>query len=232
MIYNTDREDIVIREYGRHVQRMIDHTINIRDRAERQRMAEAIIQLMGILNPQLRNVADFKHKLWDHLFIMSKFKLDVDSPYPIPTEEEARIKPADLPYPKHKIKLRHYGKNVETMIQKAIEMEDTVKRVAFTEIIGNFMKMTYKNWSNEEVSNELVKEDMKTLSRGLLEISEDMDIETMSKNARKAISQGQGQGQQGRPQNRGPQNRNNQNRSNNNRNFPNNNRNKRFNKGQ
>ena len=224
MKYNTTREDIVIREYGRHVQGMIDYAIRIKDKSERQRFSEAIIQLMGILNPQLRNVSDFKHKLWDHLFIMSKFKLVVDSPYPIPTEEEARIKPADLPYPKHNIKLKHYGKNVETMIQKAIEMEDPEKKAQFTEIIGNFMKMTYKNWSNEEVSNELVKEDMKTLSRGLLEISEDMNIETMTRGARKNPI--------GPQQNRSSNssNRNNRNNSRNNRNFPNQNRNKRFNK--
>lgn len=226
MKYNTVREDIVIREYGRHVQQMVDYAIRIQDREQRQKTAEAIIQLMGILNPLLRNVADFKHKLWDHLFIMSRFKLDVDSPYPIPTEEEARIKPADLPYPKNKIRLRHYGKNVETMIQKAIAMEDEEKRVAFTEVIGNFMKMTYKNWSNEEVSNDLVKEDMKTLSRGLLVISEDMDIEAMTKGARKAAAMGQGQGQG--QQNRGHQNRNQQKQ---NRNFQQNRNKNRFNKG-
>ena len=156
---------------------------------------------------------------------MSRFKLDVDSPYPIPTEDEARIKPAYLPYPKHKIKLRHYGKNVETMIQKAIEMEDEEKRVAFTEVIGNFMKMTYKNWSNEEVSNDLVKEDMKTLSRGLLHISEDMDIEAMTKGARKAAAMGQGQGQS-----QGQQHRNQQ-KQKQNRNFQQNRNKNRFNKG-
>jgi hypothetical protein len=221
MKYNTDKEDIVIREYGRHVQGMVNHALTIKDKPERQRFAEAIIQLMGILNPQLRNVSDYKHKLWDHLFIMSRFKLDVDSPYPIPTEEEARIKPADLPYPKHKIKLRHYGKNVETMIKKAIDMEDEEKKAQFTEIIGNFMKMAYKNWSNEEVSNELVKEDMKTLSKGLLEISEDMNIETMTRTARKTNQAPQGGG--------GHRNNNNQNRNKNKNKF-NQNRNKRFNK--
>jgi hypothetical protein len=214
MNYNTDRNDIEMREYGRHLQKMVDYAITINDRSKRQKVAENIIILMSTLNPQLRNTADYKHKLWDHLFIVSKFKLDVDSPYPIPTEESARIKPAELPYPQQKIKLKHYGKNVEAMVKKAIKMEDDDKKAAFTEIIGNFMKMAYKNWSNEEVSNELIKEDMKSISGGELAISAEMNIESMSRN--------QQQQQRRFSQNNQNRNRPNNNRQNNNR--PNNNR--------
>jgi hypothetical protein len=231
MNYNTDRNDIEMREYGRHLQKMVDYAITIKDKNMRQKVAENIIQLMGILNPQLRNAADYKHKLWDHLFIISKFKLDVDSPFPKPTVDTARIKPADLPYPQQRIKLKHYGKNVESLVNKAIEMEDEDKKAVFTEIIGNFMKMAYKNWSNEEVSNELIKEDMKSLSGGELEISEEMNIENFTRNQQKNKFK-----QNNRPNNQ-QNNRNNNNRNNNrnnnnrnNRNFQQNNNRNRFNK--
>jgi hypothetical protein len=193
MFYNTTREQIEMREYGRHIQGLINYAITIEDKTKRQKTAEAIIQLMIVLNPQLKNVVDYKQKLWDHLFIISKFKLEVDSPYPIPTEETARIKPTHLPYPQNNIKYRHYGKNVEAMIQKAIAMDDLNKKATFTEIIGNFMKLTYKNWSNEEVNNDLVKDDLKTMSKGLLEISDEMNIETMTKLHRKKSFQQQQQ---------------------------------------
>ncbi len=212
MNYNTDRNDIEMREYGRHLQKMVDYAVSLKDKKERQKVAINIIHLMGILNPQLRNAADYKQKLWDHIFIISDFKLDVDSPYPKPTEDTARIKPAYLPYPQKRIKLKHYGRNVESLVKKAIDMEDVDKKAIFTEIIGNFMKMAYKNWSNEEVSNDLVKEDMKSISGGELEISPDMNIESMTRN---------------QPQQRkfSQNNRNNNNRNNNNNNRNNNNRN-------
>ena len=221
MNYNTERNDIEMREYGRHLQGMVDYAVNLKDKKERQKVAENIIHLMGILNPQLRNAADYKHKLWDHIFIISEFKLDVDSPYPKPTEDTARIKPANLPYPQKRIKLKHYGKNVESLVAKAIKMEDEGKKEIFTEIIGNFMKMAYKNWSNEEVSNELIKEDMKSISGGELEISADMNIEGLARNQqrRKFTNNNNRNNQNNR-------NNNNNNRNNNNRNNNNNNRNK------
>ena len=238
MNYNTDRNDIEMREYGRHVQKMVDYAVGLKDRNERQNVAENIIQLMGILNRQLRNAADYKHKLWDHIFIISNFKLDVDSPYPKPTEETARIKPANLPYPQKRIKLKHYGKNVEALVKKAIEMEDEGKKEIFTEIIGNFMKLAYKNWSNEEVSNDLIKEDMKSLSGGELEISADMNIESMTRNQQKQQQQQRKftPNNQNRNQNQNRnknQNRNrNQGQNQNRGNFPNNNNRNRFNKNQ
>ncbi len=244
MNYNTDRNDIEMREYGRHLQKMVDYAVDLKDKKERQKVAEHIIQLMGILNPQLRNAADYKHKLWDHIFIISDFKLEVDSPYPKPTEETARIKPANLPYPQKRIKLKHYGKNVESLVTKAIKMEDEGKKEIFTEIIGNFMKMAYKNWSNEEVSNELIKEDMKSLSGGELEISADMNIESMSRNQQKSrkFSTNNRPNNNNRNNNNRPNNNNNRNNNNNNNrnnnnrsNFPNNNNrnnNNRFNKNQ
>ncbi len=215
MKYNTDRNDIEMREYGRHLQKMVDYAVSIKNKQQRQKVAENIVYLMGILNPQLRNAADYKHKLWDHIFIISQFKLDVDSPYPKPTQDTARIKPADLPYPQVRIRLKHYGKNVESLVKKAIKMEDEEKKELFTEIIGNFMKMAYKNWSNEEVSNDLVKEDMKTLSGGELEISEEMNIENLARTQQKRkFIPNMNNNKKRKPNN----NRNNNNRNNNNRN--------------
>ncbi|HMV16011.1 MAG: DUF4290 domain-containing protein [Chitinophagales bacterium] len=229
MNYNTSRNDIEMREYGRHVQKMVDYAVSLQDRKERQAVAENIIQLMSILNPQLRNTADYKHKLWDHIFIISDFKLDVDSPYPIPTAATARIKPSFLPYPQKRIKLKHYGKNVEALVKKAIDMEDEDKKEIFTEIIGNFMKLAYKNWSNEEVSNDLIKEDMKTLSGGELIISEDMNIESMTRNQQKQRSFSKNNNKNRNNNNRNNNNRNNNNRNNNNRNnFQNNNNRNRY----
>jgi len=226
MKYNTERNDIEMREYGRHVQKMVDYAVSLNDRIERQAVADNIIQLMGILNPQLRNTADYKQKLWDHLFIISKFQLDVDSPYPIPTEATARIKPSHLPYPQKRIKLKHYGKNVESLVKKAIDMDDEDKKEIFTEIIGNFMKMAYKNWSNEEVSNDLIKEDMKSLSGGELEISEEMNIESMARNQQRQQHQQRKFSQNNANRNK---NKHNKNKHNNNRNsFQNNNNRNRF----
>ncbi len=215
-----------MREYGRYVQKVIDHAITLEDKKERQAVAESNIQLMGILNPQLRNTADYKQKLWDHLFIISKFQLEVDSPYPIPTEATARIKPSHMPYPQKRIKLKHYGRNVESLVKKAIEMEDGGKKELFTEIIGNFMKMAYKNWSNEEVSNDLIKEDMKSISGGELEISEEMNIESMTRNQQKQQRKFPQNNSNNRNKNKF--NRNNNNRNSNNRNNNNNNNRNRY----
>lgn len=181
MEYNTERNHLVIREYGRHVQNLIAYAKGIENREIRQATVESIIQLMGQLNPHLRNVADFKHKLWDHLFIIGGFDLDVDSPYDKPTAEISKPNPADLPYPKQQIRFKHYGKNVETMVEKARSYEDPEMRKGLTEVILNFMKMAYRNWSNEEVSDELIKQDLLTLSEGTLVVEEEMNIEAFVK---------------------------------------------------
>ena len=217
-------------EYGRYVQKVIDHAVKLEDRKERQVVADNLIHLMGILNPQLRNTADYKQKLWDHLFIISKFQLDVDSPYPKPTEATAHIKPSYMPYPQKRIKLKHYGRNVEALVKKAIAMEDEGKKELFTEIIGNFMKMAYKNWSNEEVSNDLIKEDMKSISGGELEISEEMNIENMTRNQQKMQRRFPPNNNNNRNKNKFNRNNNNNNnnRNSNNRNSNNNNNRNRY----
>lgn len=181
MDYNTTREHLVIREYGRHVQNLIAHAKTIEDKEERQQVVDGIIQLMGQLNPHLRNVADFKHKLWDHLFMIGGFDLDVDSPYDKPSPEIAVPKPSPIPYPRKKIRFRHYGKNVEAMVEKARKYSDRDMRQGLTEVVVNFMKMAYHNWSREEVSDDLIKSDLATLSEGTLVVDDEMNMEAFVK---------------------------------------------------
>src|SRR5919206_2036327 len=127
MEYNTSRNNLIIREYGRHIQKMVEHTLTIEDPERRQRNAQAVIELMGVLNPHLKNVEDFRHKLWDHLFLIADFKLEVESPYPIPTREKLKARPNPLPYPKRYPKFSHLGKNLELVINKALNEENDQK---------------------------------------------------------------------------------------------------------
>ncbi len=178
MIYNTRREAIIMKEYGRSMQRYVDFAKKLPTKEQRQIAADNIISMMGTLNPQIKLTQDYKEKLWSQLFAMANFELDVDSPYPIPTcATDARIIPANIPYPRSNIRMKHYGKNIETLITKAAKMEDGEQKEALVQLIANFMKMSYKNWSNEEVSNELIKEDLRNLSKGGFNISDDMRIE-------------------------------------------------------
>lgn len=181
MDYNSSRSKLLLKEYGRHVQHIVENCVKEPDRVKRNQFAKEIIELMGQLNPHLRNVEDFRHKLWDHLFIMSDYKLDVDSPYPIKGRAEIEKKPKPLPYPQSRIKYKHYGKNVEALVAKAIETSDAEKQAGFTQCIGNFMKLVYQNWSKEEVNNETVKNDIRLLSKGKLQISDDQDIDSLAR---------------------------------------------------
>ena len=181
MDYNSSRSKLVLKEYGRHVQLIVENCLKEKDKEKRNQFAKEIIELMGQLNPHLRNVEDFRHKLWDHLFIMSDYKLKVDSPYPIKEREEIEKKPAKLPYPQSRIKFKHYGKNVETLIAKAIKTEDPEKQAGFTQCIGNFMKMVYQNYSRDLVNDETVKSDVKLLSKGQLKLTDGQDIDSLAR---------------------------------------------------
>jgi hypothetical protein len=158
-----------MKEYGRNIQKMIEYLLSIEDRDQRQSNAMALIELMGTLNPHLRNVEDFRHKLWDHLFLISEFKLDVESPYPIPTAETLKYKPERLPYPKKYPKLRHFGKNLEMVIDKALHEENPEKREGFTQTVGNYMKLAYSNWHKESVHDDAIKSELNTITEGQLE---------------------------------------------------------------
>ena len=170
MEYNTERPKMAIPEYGRNVQRMIEFAISVKDRDERNRVARAIISVMGQLNPHLRDVTDFKHKLWDHLFIIADFKLDVDSPYPIPNAATFQTKPDKVSYPDNRIRYRHYGQILEKIIQKAIEFEEGDEKRVLTEMIANSMKKSYLTWNRDSVTDDVIIEQLKELSKGQLKL--------------------------------------------------------------
>ena len=172
MDYNTQLEKLIIPEYGRNIQNMIDHCISIKDRDERNICAKAIIQVMGQLNPHLRDIADFNHKLWDHLFIISKFKLDVDSPYPRPSAETFITKPENLKYPTGKITYKHYGKTIEEIIKKAKKLPEGPEKAELTRQIANHLKKSYLNWNKDSITDDVVFKNLKELSGGELKMDE------------------------------------------------------------
>jgi hypothetical protein len=176
MEYNTERPKMIIPEYGRNVQSMIDYCCTLKDREERNLCAKAIIQVMGQLNPHLRDVADFTHKLWDHLFIISEFRLDVDSPYPQPKPETFKEKPARLTYPSGKIKFKHYGKTIEAIIKKAKALKDGPEKDELTRLIANHLKKSYINWNKDSITDDVIFKNLTDLSDGELKIDESVAL--------------------------------------------------------
>lgn len=168
MEYNTTRNHLIMREYGRHIQKMIEYLLTLEDKEKRQRNAHAVIELMGFLNPHLKNVEDFRHKLWDHLFLISDFKLEVASPYPIPTRETLRARPKPLRYPKRYPKFSHLGKNLEIVINKALAEENPDKRAGFANAVAYYMKLAYNNWHKETVHDDAIQSELTNLTNGQL----------------------------------------------------------------
>lgn len=171
MEYNTTRSGLSIREYGRHIQKMVDHLLTIEDKKKRQEQAHVVIELMGFLNPHLKNVEDFRHKLWDHLFVISDFKLDVESPYPIPTRETLKAKPQPLHYPKRYPRYNHLGKNIELVINKALSEENPEKKQGFANAIAYYMKLSYNNWHKENVQDDTIQAELQAITKGELEFN-------------------------------------------------------------
>lgn len=171
MEYNTTRNELVMREYGRHIQKMIEHVHTIEDPERRQQNTYAVIELMGFLNPHLKNVDDFRHKLWDHLFLISDFKLDVTSPYPIPTRETLKGKPKPLPYPKRHPKYSHLGRNLEDIIQKGLKEENPEKKLGFANAVAYYMKLAYNNWHKELVHDDAIQSELTIITDGQLEFT-------------------------------------------------------------
>jgi hypothetical protein len=174
--YNTTRSHLILSEYGRNVQNMVKYICELPTIEERNKYAQAVIDLMGFLQPHLRDVADFKHKLWDHLHIISGYQIDVDSPYPKPLIENAYIKPAPLAYPQQRITYKHYGKTVENLIEKAMREENAEIKKAMVQSIANFMKMAYVTWNKDNVSDDTIIKDLKYLSGGLLSLDEGVNL--------------------------------------------------------
>ena len=170
--YNYLRRPLMIPEYGRHIQEMVDSLLEIENRDERTRQAKAVIAVMGNLNPLLRDTADFTHKLWDHLFIMSDFRLDVDSPYPLPTREDLKVKPEKLNYSQGNISHKHYGKNIISMLRRA-SYEDPAKAENELRNIARYMRNKSAEYNQEHPNNEVILNDIKTLSEGAINLNEE-----------------------------------------------------------
>lgn len=170
MEYNTSRVKLLLPEYGRNVQNMISHAMEIGDKEERNRAARAIIEVMGQLNPHLRDVDDYRHKLWAHLFIMSDFKLDVDSPYEIPKKESLAAKPDIVPYPKSKIRYGHYGQYTQKILEASKDLTDEKEIAYLSSVMGNFMKKQFLTHNNSAVENSVIAEKLSELSDGKLTV--------------------------------------------------------------
>lgn len=170
MEYNTQRKKMELPEYGRSVQNMVDHALTIEDRAERQRCANTIINIMGGMFPHLRDVPDFKHKLWDHLAIMSDFKLDIDYPFEIVKKEDLVVKPEKLEYPNGALRYRHYGRFLEGMITKAIEVENEGEKKQLINLLAIQMKKDLNNWNKEGIEDQKIVDDLREYTNGVIDL--------------------------------------------------------------
>ncbi len=170
--YNGERSHLIIPEYGRHIQKLVDHCIALEDVVERNKMAKAIVDVMGNLQPHLRDVPDFKHKLWDQLFIMADFKLDVDSPFEKLEKAALLEKPERLEYPKYASKYRYYGNNIQTMIDTALTWEEGEPREALYFTIANHMKKCYLNWNKDTVDDAIIFKHLVELSKGKIDLTD------------------------------------------------------------
>ena len=180
MEYNTTRNKLVISEYGRNIQKMIEYATTIEDSEKRNKSANFIITIMAQMNPRTRESGDYKHKLWDHMFIISNFKLDVDSPYPKLTKNVLHSKPNKISYQDNHIRFRHYGKNIEKIITKAIEYEDGPEKDALVKTIANHLKKSYLNWNRDSVNDELIIDHLASLSKDNLKLNKEVRLNNTS----------------------------------------------------
>ncbi|MDD2635601.1 MAG: DUF4290 domain-containing protein [Bacteroidales bacterium] len=176
MDYNTQRKQLPLPEYGRTIQQMVDYCCTIEDGEERSKAAHTVIAIMGNMNPHLRDVADFKHKLWDHLAIMSDFKLNIEWPYPLPNLELLSEKPEKLPYSENNFKYVHYGKFTEQILAKIHEIDDPDEKDALISVMANHMKRSYMVWKKEHISDEIIFRELIKLTKGEYEIPSDLKL--------------------------------------------------------
>lgn len=194
MKYNTQEKRLPMPEYGRAVQKMVDHAVSIEDCDERQRCANTIVAVMGNMYPQLRDMPDFKHKLWDHLAVMADFKLDIDYPYEVASPETLHTTPQRIEYPKGNIRYRHYGRCVEEMMKKACAMPDGEERDQLLRLIAAQMKKEYILWNKDSVEDEKIVEDIKEYSAGSISL----DAEQLNLGVYRAPAQQQNKNQKGK----------------------------------
>ncbi len=171
MEYNTQQRKLPLPEYGRSVQNMVDHALTIEDRAEPQRCANTIVNIMGGMFPQLRDMEDSRHKLWDHLAIMSDFKLDIDYPVEVVKKESLEVKPEQIPYSPNKINYRHYGRLIQDLIKIAVAYPEGEEKDVLVRYIANHMKKDYINWNKDGVEDQKILDDLCELSGGKIKLS-------------------------------------------------------------
>jgi len=223
--YNSTRNKLILSEYGRNVQNMVKYITALPTKEERNRYAQVVIDLMGFLNPHLRDVADFKHKLWDHLHIISNFEIDVDSPYPKPSPEAIHFKPDPLRYPHQRIRYKHYGKTIELMMEKAKSIEEPERKRHMVQSIANFMKMAYVQWNKDSVADEIIISDLYAMSGGQLKLEENINLNKVEFRPSPNTQNARGRNNNNNPRNNNNNNNQNRNRNNNNNNNQNRNRN-------
>lgn len=216
MEYNTEREKIVISEYGRNIQVMIRHLMDIEDRKQRTEAAYFIVNVMAQMNPQVKESNDYMHKLWDHLHIIAKYELDVDGPYPKPTPEMQKKKPEHVGYQKNNIRYGHYGQYIYDVVKKVKEMEDGPKKQAILINIANQMKRDYLNWNRDTVNDLLILDDLYKISSE--EIA--LPMETKLIPTSEILNKTQNQQQQQNQKKKNGNNNNNNKKNNNNKNQP------------
>ena len=173
MEYNTARKKLINGEFGRHIQKMIEYAVEIKDRDLRNQQAQSIVKTMSYFLPGSKDTEDYWHKLWDQLIVISKFQLDIDSPFPKPTPEQVMAKPKPLKYPKHTIRFRPYGVLIENIIKKVTTEEDSPEKEQTIVNIANHLKKQYLNWNRDSVSDDLIYEHLNVLSKGKLKLKDD-----------------------------------------------------------
>ncbi|HBH49732.1 MAG TPA: DUF4290 domain-containing protein [Bacteroidales bacterium] len=186
--YNTSRKRLILPEYGRNIHMMVDYIKTIEDRDERNRLAHSVVAVMGNLNPHLRDINDFKHKLWDHLALIAKFDLDIDYPYDPPKPETFIEKPKKVEYGSHQIRYKHYGRSIELMVKATSELSEGEEKDKVINMIANHMKKAYLSWNRENVDNEVILKDLQEMAGGNIDISKITLTETkelMNKGKRK-----------------------------------------------
>ena len=199
--YNTKRKRMALPEYGRNVQKMVDHMKTLKDPVERNHAARTVISIMGNLNPHLRDQGDFRHKLWDHLALIADFELDIESPYPTPEKSKFFEKPNQIPYSQGNIRFLHYGRIVELLIDEVIKKEEGEEKEYLTSLIVNQMKKSYITWNRGQVADEVIFGDLKLLSGGKLRITEGVKILEVKDLLPQPRKKPQGK-QHGKPQNK------------------------------
>lgn len=193
MEYNSQREYLTLPEYGRNIQKMVQEALQIENRDERTAAAYTIVNVMAMNTPGIKDMDDFHHKLWDHLYYISNYALDVDCPYAIPERREENHRPERLSYPQQNIRYRHYGKILENLIDKASLMEDPDIKDRFVEILANLMKRHYLTWNRDSVNDDLIKDNLEELSEGAIEFKDTYRLtstnDILGQNKKKPVQQ-------------------------------------------